>query len=135
MNNYAAATLTTSNRKLPLLQQFVRNACQITRYKVGILHYRNLKQSETRIKTFQELLKAFTQRSTQLCSDGVVVDSGNVQVSTTIGATLKSENVIEALRQREEQLHQQAEERDLNQQEREEGAVQGQFKQQAAHIR
>lgn len=57
---------------------------------------------EQRVETYQQLYALFKQRAEVLCSDGVIEESGTIQVGTTTGATLTSDNVLDALQSREE---------------------------------
>lgn len=54
-----------------------------------------------RIDNYRKLCELFKSRAKELCSEGLVSESGTIKVSTTSGAMLKSENVINSLEARE----------------------------------
>lgn len=62
----------------------------------------NSDDNHQQIETFQELHKLFLRNAEALVSDGIVEESGKIYVSTASGATLTSDNVLVALRAREE---------------------------------
>lgn len=49
------------------------------------------------VETFMQLVDLFRQMADDLCSDGTIVHSVTICVSTTTRGTLKSENVIKLL--------------------------------------
>lgn len=88
-----------------------------------------------RIQTYKQLYDLFLKRSEDLCSDGTIVANGTIQVSTRTGATLTSENVINALRERDERNAARAEQRQQAQRQRDQRAVERSAQQEEAQRR
>ncbi len=55
-----------------------------------------------RVRTSKELYNLYLRQSEKLCSDGTVEENGTIRVANKRGASLSSENVIAALRARDE---------------------------------
>lgn len=68
---------------------------------------------EKRVETYQQLFYLFKQRSAVLYSNGVIKESGKMQVSTT---TPTSDNVLKALKRQEERRAEELESRKQAQQ-------------------
>lgn len=64
--------------------------------------FENTIEEKPHIETLKQFLELFRSQSDALVYDGVVVENGTIQVSTTTGVTLRSDNVLRALQTRDE---------------------------------
>lgn len=76
-----------------------------------------------RLNNYKDLISLYKQRALDLCSYQVIVKNGTIQVSTRSGATLTSENVINALLEKETQRQENQRPREFAEQQREEWAL------------